>query len=203
MSTVRTFLLVKMLGSIIFCLLLASLSDAAIVNVSVIDDQFIPTNVTVTVGDTVLWRNNSGDTHTVTSGPGCGSDGIFNYGDLLPQQSFSFPFRQAGTYPYNCQLHCSCCGMKGTVVVNGNIVQVPNSGTQSSIQSGYNLAVSGDTIQIQFGTYLQTLDCSSNISVTLIGGYDSSFLTDSSDSIIAGILTVSNGTVTVKNIVIQ
>ncbi|MGO9015994.1 MAG: plastocyanin/azurin family copper-binding protein [Dissulfurispiraceae bacterium] len=201
----RKFLLLNILASIIFCFLHASLSDAAIVNVSVIDDQFPLIPVTVTVGDTVLWTNNGSEVHTVTSGSGCGTDGIFNSGDLLPQHSFSHPFTQAGTYPYNCQYHCSCCGMKGTVVVNSpnNIIQVPISGTQSSIQSAYNSAVSGDTIQIEFGPYLQTLDCGKDISVALIGGYDSSFLTDSSDSIIMGSLTVSSGTVTVKNIVIQ
>jgi len=192
-----------MLTSIIFCFLFASISYAATVDVSAQDFSFSPPTVTINVGDTVLWTNNGG-THTVTSGLNCARSGIWDSGTLSQGQSFSFTFHASGTYPYNCQIHCSF-GMTGTVVVTpSNIIQVPNSGTQSSIQNAYGSAVSGDTIQIQAGIYLQTLDCKYTLSVTLIGGYDSNFFSpDSLNSIITGTLRVRNGTVTIKNIVIQ
>src|SRR5208282_2428897 len=169
----RKYLLAKMLTVIIFCFLFASLSNGATVNVSAQDYSFIPSPVTINVGDTVVWTN-FGGMHTTTSGSGCVPNGIWDSGsgqtgyrmrDLLsPGASFSHTFTTAGTYPYFCQFHCGI-GMTGMVIVTpSNIIQVPNSGTQSSIQSGYISAVSGDTIEVQSGTYLQTLDCNNNIS---------------------------------------
>lgn len=208
----RKYLFGKVLTIIIFCFLFASLSHGATVNVSAQDYSFIPSTVTINVGDTVVWTNFVG-MHTTTSGSGCVPNGIWDSGtggggykmrDLLtPGQSFSYTFNTAGTYPYFCQFHCDI-GMTGTVIVmQSNIIQVPNSGEQSSIQIGYLSAVTGDTIQIQAGTFEENDDFNSNVSVALVGGYDSSFSTDSSNSLIKGTLTVSAGTVTIKNIIIQ
>ena len=84
----------------------------------------------------------------------------------------------------------------------GNDVKVGAAGAYFTIQNGYNNAGNGDTIEVQSGTYLETLNFSRNVSVALIGGYNGSFSTNISDSVITGLLTISNGTVTVENIVI-
>jgi plastocyanin len=70
---------------------------------------FEPATVTVSVGDTVTWRNTDDVPHTSTS-----DDGAWDSGALAPGEEFSFTFEEAGTYPYFCEFHP---GMEGTVVV--------------------------------------------------------------------------------------
>ena len=86
---------------------------------------------------------------------------------------------------------------------SANNIKVGSAGTYSTIQNGYNNAGNGNTIQVQAGTYVENDDFNRNETVALIGGYDSSFSTDSSNSVITGSLTISNGTVTVENIIIK
>jgi plastocyanin len=80
-------------------------------NVVFQDFSFTPSNVTIQVGDTVVWTN-AGGVHTVTgdtsSDPFCGSNAI----PVSCSETFSNP----GTFPYHCQFHASL-GMRGTVIV--------------------------------------------------------------------------------------
>lgn len=71
---------------------------------------FSPTSLTVTPGTTVTWTNNDQTAHTVTVNSGTGP----NSGQIMPGQSYSFTFQQAGTYPYHCSIHPQ---MKATVIV--------------------------------------------------------------------------------------
>jgi plastocyanin len=66
-----------------------------------------PDPVEISVGDTVRWTNQESVAHTVTSGsPGDGDVGlIFDSGNLLGGDSFSFTFDDAGTFTYFCQIH--------------------------------------------------------------------------------------------------
>lgn len=68
--------------------------------VNIFDYQFLPGTLEVPVGTTVTWINNDVIDHTVTS-----SDGLFDSGDMLPGDSFSFTFSEAGEYEYVCTLH--------------------------------------------------------------------------------------------------
>ncbi len=86
---------------------------------------------------------------------------------------------------------------------SGTNVTVGSAGAYSTIQSGYNGSAAGDVIQIPAGSYTENLALSNNVSVTLKGGYDSSYLTSSSYSTINGTLTISNGSVTVGDLIIQ
>ncbi|NJP76280.1 plastocyanin [Streptomyces sp. AA8] len=79
--------------------------------VSMVNFRFVPQTLTVNVGDTVTWINNSGSTHTTTSdallwdlpvGPG--------------QASRAVPFNTPGTFPYHCTPHAGL-GMTGTITV--------------------------------------------------------------------------------------
>jgi manganese oxidase len=74
----------------------------------------------VSVGDTVPWTNMDTQPHTVTSGSNGTPDGRFdsspNFNPLLvPAQTFSHTFTEAGEYPYYCALHPN---MVGTVSVS-------------------------------------------------------------------------------------
>jgi plastocyanin len=96
----------------------APVHPAATASVSIANDSgapsgfsFQPASVSIHVGDTVSWTNNStgGVPHSTTSdSPGWDS------GFLNPGQSFSHAFPTAGSFAYHCAVHPS---MHGTVVV--------------------------------------------------------------------------------------
>ena len=87
---------------------------------SLTDTAFQPNPIQVSVGDTVTWTNDDTQPHTVTSGENGTPDGKFdsspNFNPLLvPAQTFSHTFTEAGQYPYYCALHPN---MVGTVSVS-------------------------------------------------------------------------------------
>ena len=72
------------------------------------NDCFAPAEVTINVGDTVIWTNSDSASHTVTSGdvndPDTWSE-FFDSGLMQPGSTFEYTFDTAGEYPYLCQLH--------------------------------------------------------------------------------------------------
>ena len=77
--------------------------------VSMSNSRFVPAEVHVVVGQTVVWRNNSQLEHTVT-GPN------FDSGPIPPGGSFTQSFASPGTIEYHCTPHQSL-GMVGKIVV--------------------------------------------------------------------------------------
>ena len=78
--------------------------------VSVVNNQFSPSSLSVPVSSTVTWQWNAGGVeHNVTfqDGPASGN---------LTSGSFPRTFSAAGTYSYVCTLHAAQ-GMTGTVTV--------------------------------------------------------------------------------------
>ena len=76
---------------------------------------FLPGEVTIGIGDSVTWHNDSTAAHTVTSGnPEDGPDGLFDSSLLLGGNTFSHTFTEAGEYQYFCSIHP---WMTGTVIV--------------------------------------------------------------------------------------
>ena len=91
--------------------------------------KFMPTDITVQVGDTVTWENGETITHTITSGTwgevnqstglrGTQTpDGRFDH-SLSPKgkdgDTFSFTFTEAGEFLYYCQPHLT---MNAKVIV--------------------------------------------------------------------------------------
>ena len=69
---------------------------------------FYPASITVKVGSTVLWVNQDYDSHRILFADKVDSN------VLVPDQSFSRKFDQAGTYRYSCTIHPT---MQGTVIV--------------------------------------------------------------------------------------
>ena len=80
-------------------------------DVSIGDDIFTPSAITVAVGATVDWTNGDDSEHTVTS-----ADGGFDSGIMNPGAGFAQTFDTAGSFPYFCALHSD---MTGTVTVTG------------------------------------------------------------------------------------
>jgi plastocyanin len=71
---------------------------------------FNPATITVAANTTITWTNKDAVGHTVTS-----DDSLFDSGIIGTNETFSFTFTTAGTYPYHCTPHPS---MKATVKVN-------------------------------------------------------------------------------------
>ena len=63
------------------------------------DFAFVPDHVTVSAGDTVVWKNEDIVPHTATAGHG------FDSKTLNTGQSWSFVARKKGKYPYTCTYH--------------------------------------------------------------------------------------------------
>ena len=95
--------------------------------------RFAPDSLTVKVGDTVTWRNEDSQTHTVTAYDDGVPDGTgyFASGEapdeeaarddlqagLIPEgDAYEFTFDEPGTYSYFCIPH-EQQGMKGEIVV--------------------------------------------------------------------------------------
>jgi plastocyanin len=58
----------------------------------------------------VIWTNDDGVQHTVTSVP----QGAFDSGPIDPGKTYSYTFNQAGTFEYSCTIHPS--------ITHGNVV---------------------------------------------------------------------------------
>jgi len=84
-------------------------ASAASTTVSMVENEFKPATATVSVGDTVTWRNNGSSAHEVTAD-------AFKSGNVDPGKSYAWKATAAGTYSYVCRYHESL-GMKGTLVV--------------------------------------------------------------------------------------
>jgi len=96
-----------------------------VVVVSVQDDQFVPKQVNINVGDTVRWvlggSANAG--HTVTA-----NDGSFDSGKVFTSSgaAFEHTFTTAGTTVlYHCQTHYVCCQMQGSIRVGDSAPPPP------------------------------------------------------------------------------
>lgn len=89
---------------------------AATVTVDMTDNKFVPDNITVNPGDTVVWTNREASVHTSTSGTPGTPDNKWDSGELNEGETFKRVFDEAGAYPYYCNQHYST-GMTGMVTV--------------------------------------------------------------------------------------
>jgi plastocyanin len=84
-------------------------SSAATSEVKIDNFSFGPQTLTVPVGATVTWTNRDDIPHTSVS-----TDGVFKSKVMDTNETFSYTFAKAGTYPYYCSIHPK---MTGQVVV--------------------------------------------------------------------------------------
>ena len=67
---------------------------------------YLPYEVTVEAGATVIWSNDDNAVHTVTSGhPVSGIDELFDSGIFMSGDTFEFTFNDAGIFDYFCMVH--------------------------------------------------------------------------------------------------
>lgn len=79
-------------------------------NIELKSFAFNPAEITINVGDTVIWTNMDSVSHTITSDSGT----ELNSPTLSKGKTFSYIFNTAGTHEYHCSIHSS---MKGKVIV--------------------------------------------------------------------------------------
>lgn len=70
---------------------------------------FQPAELTVNVGDTIVWKNMDIVSHTVTA-----ADGSFDSGEIKAGKSWKLVAKKAGTFAYSCSPHPN---MHGTLTV--------------------------------------------------------------------------------------
>lgn len=77
--------------------------------VEIVEFSYGPDPIEVEVGDAVTWTNEDSAPHTATA-----DDGSFDTGTLDKGKGKSVTFKEAGTFPYFCEIHPT---MHGTVEV--------------------------------------------------------------------------------------
>ncbi|TBR25291.1 MAG: hypothetical protein EPO63_02125, partial [Candidatus Nitrosotenuis sp.] len=101
-----------------------------------------PALISVEAGEKVTWVNKDREAHTVTSGKGSGrfgwmsnefggSDGYFDSGRFMPNESWSFTFDRKGMFTYYCTIHP---WMEGTILVQQEIPDYPTDGLGNKIE---------------------------------------------------------------------
>ena len=141
----------------------ATQARSAKASVDVIDNDFDPSPLRVTLGTTVSWTIIGDLPHTVTA------DG-FDSGIMSPGDVFEWTFEEAGTFDYVCALHP---GMEGRVIVEAaagtedefTALGSPGSGSSSagnSIAFGVfmaaGLAVAGVGMAVGVGRFTKAID---------------------------------------------
>jgi plastocyanin len=77
--------------------------------VEIKDFAFDPSTITIQVGGKVNWANEDAAPHTATA-----DDGSFDTGEIEQDKRGNATFKEAGTFPYFCEIHPD---MRGTVEV--------------------------------------------------------------------------------------
>ena len=69
------------------------------------NECFIPYEITVNVGDEVVWSNDDSAAHTVTAGSAAdGPSGVFDSSLFMAGTTFSFQFDHESEFPYFCMV---------------------------------------------------------------------------------------------------
>lgn len=76
---------------------------------------FEPVDLTVSIGDTVTWRQQGNLPHTTTAGTPGAQSGEWDSGTMNAGDSFSTTFDAAGTFQYFCTIHPN--QMQATITV--------------------------------------------------------------------------------------
>jgi plastocyanin len=81
---------------------------------------FNPSNLTISHGTTVTWKNGDAVNHQVASA--IGSTDTYNSSFIAAGGTYSHTFATAGTFTYYCTIHgvdgSPPTGMRGTITVN-------------------------------------------------------------------------------------
>ena len=80
-----------------------------VINVAIKGFKFVPAEVNIQVGESIVWTNEDSAPHTVES-----SDGVLMSDELSKGDTYKYTFTKAGKHDYICGIHPS---MHGSVAV--------------------------------------------------------------------------------------
>ena len=136
----------------LFCFLTPSFAETYVVDIpfgaynpelnTPAEVWYEPPRITIVEGDSITWYNDDKEGHTVTSGTGSGRfgwmsdnfgtpDGIFDSGRFMPGESWTYEFKDSGTFSYFCTIHP---WMEGIVLVKPQIPDYPHNATGKVIE---------------------------------------------------------------------
>ncbi len=130
--------------------------------------RFVPDNVAVSQGETVVWINNGSQTHGVTANVTAnGGLPTFNSGPIAPKGSFTHTFDQIGTYHYYDPYYAPLLthGLLRGIVIVTPPSPLPPTAMPSDFQVGLNGDV-GWTVQGLSGSTANLL-VSHNLAVSI------------------------------------
>src|SRR5947199_4920272 len=116
-------------------LVLAAPASAATTAVQIKSTGFAPAAVTINENDAVKWTNTDTKNHQVVA-----NNGSFSSGILAPGKSYTFTFKNGGTYRYHDGLHPT---LKGTVTVKGPPPQVTLATSAPVVKYGSQVTLTG------------------------------------------------------------
>ena len=94
-----------------------------------------------------------------------------------------------------------------TIILSGTgyeLVRISgNPAAYTTLQSAYNASVNGDTIQSQDAGFTEDLNINVSKTITVQGGYNNGYTAVTGKTTLNGNMTISNGTVTIENFIIQ
>ena len=127
---------------------------------------------------------------TVTPSTGYGISSVTGCGGTLSGNAYT-----TGPITGNCGVSAA--------FVNYPVINTRTNAGYSHLQNAYNAAQNGDTILAQSVTLTENFTANLNISVTIVGGYNSNFSANPNTTTIQGAPVISSGTVTWENFVIS
>lgn len=89
----------------------AATTTAPGTTLTMLDNRYSPSRLTVPAGTTLTWTNTGSNLHTTTS-----LDALWDSGSLAHDERFSFTFNTPGTYQFLCRQHFFQ-GMRGVITV--------------------------------------------------------------------------------------
>jgi plastocyanin len=116
-------------------LVLAAPAASATTTVQIRRAGFVPATITINQDDSVVWRNRDTIDHQVVA-----NGGQFASPILDPGESYTFTFRNAGTYRYHDGLHPA---RRGTVTVRGAPPVVSFATSAPAVKFGGQVTLSG------------------------------------------------------------
>lgn len=117
MKTNSTFKTHSIFALIFILALSLNLKGQTTYNVSVTNYVYTPSQLTITAGDKVIWKNNGGS-HNVNGTQSTFPNNPASFGNNLGSGwTYEYVFTTAGTYNYQCDPHADM-GMVGKVIVN-------------------------------------------------------------------------------------
>ncbi|CAN5358547.1 hypothetical protein BH18ACT12_BH18ACT12_03300 [soil metagenome] len=116
-------------------LVLAGPAASATTNVQIRRAGFVPATVTINLNDAVTWRNTDTIDHQVVA-----NGGQFASPILDPGESYTFVFRNSGTFRYHDGLHPT---RRGTITVRGLAPQITLATSAPVVKFGGQATLSG------------------------------------------------------------